>query len=480
MKKVKIMTLFFIMLFIMLILLYSWLPCENSFERLKVEVNISIFMVFCCIYYEVRMLKKLNLYIIYIILVYLIHAGQCLAIIFGEPINNFPSFIYGGYEYDSIIYALRFTTLAIFSLCIGGNIKNKEKRVINKNININSMYLVGLLLCFISIPFDLYLKANSAIRSIQYGYLSGFQNAYEFKETGSIIGSLSLFCLPGCFLLAYAMHKKNSQLKYLPMMYLIIRSIIDLLCGSRGNAIAILIAVIYFIKNYFFTKENKQSNKINIKKIFFVILGGYFLSCIFMAVFNWRIMENRTIGTLFEEVLRNMLEGGIFRGIFKSLSVEYPLYEVIKNIKTGNYSLKYGMTFIYPIIMIIPSFLRGNLYTIGHEHGWIAIENDLTNSINLGYGIGYTNLAEVYLNFGIYGLIIIIFYGYLISRLVLFNNRDKSEVKEPMKVAMFAILVLTIRSTMQLFYKYCFYYYLIPLLLIYIFNQTLFKNNLEK
>lgn len=72
-----------------------------------------------------------------------------------------------------------------------------------------------------------------------------------------------------------------------------------------------------------------------------------------------------------------------------------------------------------------------------------------------------------------------ILYGYIVSKLILINNNEKNEIKVPMKVAMFSILILTIRSTMQLFYKYCFYYYLIPLILIRIFNQSKDKNKEE-
>lgn len=477
MKKINIRTIFFIILFIMVIIMYNLIPYDDSFKTLKTEVMVSIIVVCYCIYYEIKLFKKFNLYIIYIILVYLINAGQALAIVWGEPINSFASYKYGGYSYDSIIYALRFITLTVFALCIGGGIncnKSKVDKMNNKRLDVNSLYIVGLILSLIAVPIDLYLKVKAATQSIQYGYLYGFQNAYEFKDIGSVLGSVSLFCIPGCFLLSYAMLKKKSKFKYCPIIYLIIRSNIDLLCGSRGNAIAILIAVVYFINNYFY-----QPKKKNIKKFIVLILGGYLLSCIFMAVYDWRIIESRNLTVLLKEIFRNIFEGGIFRGMFKSLSVEYPLYEVIKNVKNGNYTLKYGMTYIYSVIMIIPSFIRGGLYTVGHEHGWIGIENDLTNSVNLRYGIGYTNLAELYLNFGINGIIIMILYGYIISKLIIINNNEKNETKVPMKVAIFSILILAIRSTMQLFYKYCFYYYLIPLVLIRIFSQSTDNNKKE-
>lgn len=454
-------------------------PCKDSIAGVKGTGILSVIVLVYCVYYEIKRFGRINLFVIFTIMAYMVHCGQCLSITMGTPLDKSASYVYGKHGCKEIIYAARFSILSLTALSLGGSLAygrkvklaiGRKKDILGKELtNINSMLNTGMFLCAVSIPFDIYFNAVSAVRSMRYGYLFLYEGAYSFKNSSSILGTMSLFCIPGCFLLAYAWKVKGSRWKYLPVFYLVIRSISDFVTGGRGEASAVLIALVYFL----FLMDRQKLSDIKMKYIIMGGIGAYLFSGVFLSIFVWRNADDRSIESLFSELIAVLLSGGVFRKIVTSLSVEYPLYEVIRGVKDGTFGMRYGLTFLYSIIMIIPSFLRGDLYKNGYEAGLIALEGDLTAAANVGYGIGYTLFTEAYLNLGMFGCLLMIPYGYVVGKIIIERrSREKNiDARIPLKIAIFTILILTLRSSMQLFYKYNFYYYVIPQIMIVLFRR---------
>lgn len=404
----------------------------------------------------------------YAIIFFIFSNGELLLAFLGVPSDELIAFKYGRFSFDEIIKGGVFNSFCVIGLCFGYLIASTSRREIKYNNKAPNDYkaeldslrpiccIIGFILMVVSIPFDVFDKVSMVIMSSRYGYSTLYSETYT--SVGSIAGTLSLFCLPGCFLVALGLSNKKI-VKWFPAFYLIVRCGLILIAGKRGQAVGVLIALYWFSINVL---KAKKKNSI-IKTIIFT----YLLIAIMNAVVSYRTTVGKSIVDLFFVVLKELFSFSIIKDILNEFGFSIrPLLETMNYIDSGSLSYAYGMTFLSSFVMVIPSFLRGGLYTALVEKGFLSIEDSLSSMVSVGYGIGYSLPAECFYNLGFaLGWIYMIPLGYLVYK-YLESDMKRNILGFALAPALFALLVITVRSSSQLLVKYILFYYVFPRFLI--------------
>ncbi len=404
----------------------------------------------------------MNLCTFYNIIFCIFSAGQLILFAIGIDSNELYVFSLQKHTSSTIVKAGIVVALSMIGLSMGAviaSIKSNNNQITehaDDEFSDKAIATVGLLLLIISVPFDLYDKINMAVTSSSLGYLALYSD--DYSTIGSIGQTLSLYALPGCFLVSYA-NRNNKLYRWLPICYLLLRSALILFAGKRGQAIGVVIAIYWFV--------NKAFNVKNKKKLFLkTAIVCYLLMVIMGTVLEYRSTSNKSITALiglffsqftsFDAIIQIISEfGGSIR----------PLLENIFYMENGTLEHKYGLTVFGSLFMIIPSFFRFGAYDSLYANGIVGLTERLDTLVNLSYGIGYSLPAEAYYNFGYAGCwLFMIFFGFFIFKFL--NNQNQSGMRIALSAAFFSLVIISTRGSSQLIFKYIFMYYFLPGFLI--------------
>ena len=303
-----------------------------------------------------------------------------------------------------------------------------------------------------AIPLDFINTFSVVSHALIYGYKATYGN--DYLKLGSSLSSIALYYLTGIYLLALA-NKDNKKKTLLILSYIVIRSSALFLIGKRGAAVPMFIALLWF----YFSVFGKE--KINVKRIILLIIIGYIGLAASLAVFD--IRNNPNMG--FGDLVQNISDSIVKFEVFSSSLMEFggslrPLLEVMRFVENGQMDCVNGLSYVFSLFGIIPSGLRGPITDIG-----IMLEK----KVGLSYGIGYSLVAESYYNFGTYGFLTFIPFGFLLSNLFQPRERNTSIANES-QIAfisiLFSLTLMSVRGTSELLFKNIFYYYIIPMYLL--------------
>ena len=172
-----------------------------------------------------------------------------------------------------------------------------------------------------------------------------------------------------------------------------------------------------------------------------MLVIAYAAATLMVSVAELRTSDSAQFSRIFKVFFTNLIT---FRTIvqligemgFSGSSMIWTVYLV----KTGQQELYYGMTYVGALVNIIPSSLdfMGLLSSLDkycHLEGW------LTDTLGFSFGVGFSLIAEAYLNFGVGAIIVMFFYGLLLNHI--FNYELKNDAWNLYKsLIMFAVLML--------------------------------------
>lgn len=434
--------------------------------RLMVGVSLTLFSV-CLFILKMMYTSMNNLFVLYYIIYYIYSFGQYILIMVGVSYSSFAGIRWDTIPEQYIFEGLSFCTSAQIALTIGALLVYKNnKGTLISDYN-NEAYLIkikkiGLILMCISIPFDLTFQIRRTIQYMMFGYTS------SFGEVNSIFGSLTLFCIPGCYMVALGNKNCGWFKRNAPLLYIIIRSVLMLLAGSRGQSIGALMALVwYYLK---INSNKKESRKIFWKKVIRYGVMVYAGLATISSIRKIRNQAGRGLSMMLASLLQTAIGGDVLKDVLRELGGSIkPLIFNMQYIDGGQLHYVYGGSFLAPLIMIVPNFLRFGLYEEFCAMGWLGIENKLSEMANLGYGIGYSMNAELYYNFGHIGWIFGIILGMIFAKTLSTDFRIKKEkdvIWFALKPAMFTLIIMTTRGSFQLFYNYLVWYMLFPYILV--------------
>ena len=414
--------------------------------------------------------KFMSLYVILYTLMYLFSAGFFVLLAFRMPIDEIT--ILEGYSDETLINAVYFLTYSFSAFHAGaiiigaGRIEMLRRPPIKERQTDHAGLLVAIILLGIGIPFDLYVTITSVIANTVYGYAS-----LEAMTASSVVtsfdGSVAAFMYPGIFL--YCLSVKKMNWKKSPIVwYVIIRTVLLMYAGKRGQAFMVFLPTCWLL----FTWFNKKSIR-----IWLLLLVGYLMLVAFAVSVDLRYSVDKSILDFLYESFVLMLTPWV---VIKSVLLEAgsSLRPLLLAMDTASgISPRMGMTYVFSAILIIPSFLRGNLWTVGQNNYWIEFEYSvfgnllgITNTGDTSYGVGSSLFAEAYFNYGLFGWIPMLILGGFIT-CILMPKRRANDVMNRRMLALAlgasVFIFVMIRASSTLLLKTCVHYILLPRIMLY-------------
>ncbi len=401
-----------------------------------------------------------NPYILFFIGAFVFNGGQFILELFGA--NEIG--LLGGNFSDLLVYkTILFTSLGLTVVHLGALLTtNTEQRIFNKTSPINSeesILAVGLFLLAISIVPAMYVMKNSLQIVLSVGYFGLFQ-AEKVTGLASAPKILVNFLTPASiFILAGGKRKKIYV--YGSMSIVLAMSALYFFFGDRSGAVMPLMA--YF---WVWHKIYKP-----IPTSLLIFLGSFLMFVVFPLVSLTRNLSGAyrlNLAFLKEAFLtiNNPIIAIIYEMGRTAETVAHTL-RLIPDVK--DYEM--GRTYFYGLYSLVPNFFAKihpakaygtpSDWLIWHVNPYIAKE---------GGGLGYSFIAEAYLNFAWWGGLLYLFvFGFLLGKLTVFANNPKNIGRIVFVGAFFAFLIKYTRGDIFSVARPLLWYALIPIGLAYFY-----------
>ena len=406
-------------------------------------------------------------YAIFLVTAAIFNSGLAFLEIFGLNENGIlgSSILYDTFPPEIILKSVFLVILGLAAFHFGALIAVavcKNKLSGNKSGNKSNLpsqsdiRLVGWILLSVSVIFLFLTLKNSINIAISLGYSALFQQE-PMTGFGAIPRALATFFVPGAlFLLAGSKDCKKGVI--ISSTLIIIYSIIELIIGKRSYAIMALIAYVWLFHHLI--KPIPKS---------ILILGGTFvvfvISPIMKVIRNIPSWERFSISSVISSLslISNPLITAISELGSSMHTIAYTIYMV-----PAFRSFDMGIGYLYSLLAVIPNIFWDIHPVISHgtPSDWLAQEVN-PYLLESGGRMGYSFIAESYLNFGWFGIIFLAVIGFLLARLVLWAIKSKEPAKMAMLASFTSFFLFYARSEFYTIVRSLVWYSLIPYLGIY-------------
>lgn len=319
---------------------------------------------------------------------------------------------------------------------------------------------VALLFCLFSAFFYLRDLLEQMIIVTQFGYVGIYEIEYT-SRTSAILGDMFPPSLLALYCSSLLLRKNELIMTALVFMLLFLP---PLYIGGRSNAM--IVAAIFLI--VYATIRN-----INLKKFIMIAAASIALLFVMNIVGQTRASEGRSSNTWREAAKE--ADNPIISTIQEMGWSMYPLALSIEAIpEKKDYS--YGTSYFWAMVSCIPNigFWSGTHPGKKHDPGtW------LNKYSSENYGVGYSMTAGVWNEFGPFGFLLMLMYGFIFCKF--FSNVSKKNALYRPIQFVFAILFLWysikfVRNSFDSFTRQLVFY-MLPL---YIITQYVYQNNKQK
>lgn len=316
---------------------------------------------------------------------------------------------------------LCYSMMAVGCFHLGAIIKysdspqTEQKQVWNSEVVIKVYQRIGKLFLLLIIPAFI-AKAVQDVTAVANG---GYEAVYTVNSSSSFI--MRIFSIledyyQPCMLILLIGNREDSKKRKLIVFFMIIDVVISLYIGGRSGAVmtglGILLAYHYFVRPF------------KTRQIIPGVVGGY----IGVAILNTIALTRGNSGRGITDIFLSM--GDSFSNVLGDFVGElgWTLTSVCwtMNLIPSSSPFRYGLSYLVSLIAWIPSFVFGG--KVNHPVVvWGNLGDWLAASQNMSYGPGYTTVAESYINFGWYGLIVMVFEGMILCKLLASIKRNNVE-----------------------------------------------------
>lgn len=424
--------------------------------------------------YSVFKVKKdiLNFNIIFLTFFFLFCNGQVFLYTLGVPIKQLSVLrISTGQEImkEIVYFYFSFLFFQIGSMaCVRGNEEEKGEQIEDKSFRKAIKICAFIMLIVSSIPY-MYTFIPKFINSILYGYSSLYTNTISVS---GIIGYISKLFIPSLIILLY-LYKNQKTTYNIITFILIVISIMNLIIGSRGDALSIIVILIVF--NNIFIKKFKG------KKIFNLAILVLVIMIIIPVIASFRSSSNKNLSGLIDTIQENLTssESNFVIKTISELGYTMHAFVLTEEVVPSLINYKYGESYMASVLMLIPSQLMGG-YSFASK---AALDTWLQNIHNMSYGPGFSIIAETYYNFGYYGgILFATVIGYIFSKL--FNLRSKDNNKKILLKLLSLIFLynslIVARFPFHNTVRNIVYMYVMPYLAIIVIYNTIKKRGDKK
>lgn len=418
----------------------------------------SIF-VYLQLFYTLLSWKKIvqtyfDSYLLFTIALYAFSLGHSFLDLFGAVEEKFSlikswnispaKYLYA--EYLSLILLLSFHFGAIHS-CKNVNLEKSKGNIGNI---VYALKIVGVLGTMFSFPFfiySLYIDVNTIVTQ---GYMGLYDSENLEYGSASYYRLLADIFVPSviCLLLYAELTKQKRFWTYGFAIFFI--CLPPLFIGNRTNAV-IMCAIMFLVYSLF--------NKISYKRFLLWGVIGYFSVFLLVLVRNARSGVEKVPFTE-SFVMSGETDNNPFTSLLSEMG--WSMYPIVKTIKIkgeiGEQYL-YGNSFLWSVTTIMP-----NLFWEKHPAKVHAdMSNWLTQKLGFSFGIGFSLLAEMYANFGVFGFLPMYLLGYMFVKLFRYSTPIhcmKNLVLTTVSIIFLWFIIRIVRNSFLDTVRFLFYYVL--------------------
>lgn len=296
--------------------------------------------------------------------------------------------------------------------------KNRNDRIAIKNLS--------TIILIISIPCVCINLWNILPSVIMGGYSELYTELNSYSKMGQFIPLIAGW-FPIALLMKYAVNAEDKpQASKAAAAFLWLYIVINLYIGGRSGAVMMVLA--FFITKQYLVKPIKK------KMILPVCVGGYVFIGILNAIADIRLKANRSV---MDVLLAFIASASSVIGDFIG-ELGWSMSSLVWTMElTGNVFRK-GTSYLFAFTAIIPNLGFWN------EHPATVYSNLgewLQKGLGRTSGLGYTFVAETYINFCWYGLIVMFLFGCIASKLL--SGINKYNAQYNIKITFVIIMFLT-------------------------------------
>ena len=461
-------------LFIVFICMYLFL---SFYDYIEILIYLScIYLVFVFIWslwtWKVITNSLFDPYILFLITAILFNAGQAFLEVFN--LNEF-GILQGQFILKTILDTLLLVILSLISfhsgalLCAGRSLKKKYQKENVELPTTQEVRMVGWGLLLVSaIPAFLFLR-DSFNNVMSFGYFIIFQKAPTIGFD-AIHQNLGAFLVPGTLFLIAGSKRRVSGIM-VSLIVILTYSLFRLFLGSRGWAVMPLIAYVWL--------WHRCINPIPKAAIF--VGTGILLFIAFPIIGVVRNIpgeERYFLSFLIETFLSiNNPVVSIISELGGSMGTIAHTLELVPDTRP----FEMGQGYLYAAYTIIPNLFWDIHPTIarGIASEWLTWTVNPIAAFQ-GGGLGYSFIAEAYLNFGWFGAPIALgIIGFIFGKLVLWAHKSGDFRKLAMVASFLAFFLFYARGESAHVLRSLIWYSFFPYILTYIFRVkklTILKN----
>lgn len=418
--KIRYLQSIYLQILVIIICSVSILVLKNtvSFSILKKLYYLDwigiVSIIFTILIYVKRTNQLISPYSLFYIFFILFQFGQSILYAFNIDYEYSIFSYYSNFwdnNLDIVFNGTVYTILCILFFNLGGLLSLKNRYKSKYAIQSQSIMWTGWIMFGVSFVPTIF----SLMNEIRYSMLYGYKTSLDLITSNNLV----IFFVPSCILLVlyYIKSLRNKMILIFLKTILLLYSIGLFIVGGRTEGVAIVVILILI-------QITLQNKKLNIIKYMKIGIIGLLLLIIITSVSDFRDESDKSLGQFVQIISEHATnDNPLFLVIGEMGWSANPLYMTM-NIMENDFGYKYGESYSAALMTAIPTKLDPT-GTIEQFYEKASLGRWLTTYTRLSFGVDYSMIAESFYNFGYYGSIIIVIFGYIFGRIFAFLNEDK-------------------------------------------------------
>lgn len=363
------------------------------------------------------------------------------------------------------IDGLKYTIHCFHAFSVGsiiGTQKNNKtvnldfKCLQNENLVRHVSHFLAITSGLIAIPLAMFVFSLS----MRYGYTYIKLDTMGFNNG---LTNLARTLFPAAIFLSLV-YARNKREKNISLFFIVFYGVLTTAAGGRTIGLAMFLALIY----YYYDSGDKKTFSNYIKKNIFLILAIVVLVFTIVAVKNFRTGRENEFGLL-----------RAIESVVKEMGFNFTSIGFTKIFVPEKVNFKYGLTYLCAIACLIPSSLDPTgiisyCKSVAGE-GWLTEQLHTLYGATFDYGVGFSIVAESYLNFSVFGWIIVLLQGIIVKKVLSLEFRGGNKFCNYIKIIMLWSLTTYPRRSFFTLVKAIEYDVLLIIMIIWIINRLIYR-----
>lgn len=410
----------------------------------------------------------LNFFTVILGLTYIYTFGQYLVNFLGAPvicqynINNVES-MYSNVEINNVAlyFLINVILLHMFVVFWDDKVISLTERKTHRynilpldtnSLNNRAFLTTSMILLAISFVCEMLVLTFKIRINLTLGYADALAASYTGAGGFShIINFASTLFIPSVF--ASLIATKGKKINIIVWALYVIYVVLYFMSGSRFEAIISLAGVV-LVYHYYYTP-------ISTTKLFLIILLGLIVIYACAVVSNIRIIDrygiyNNSIDVLRESIKLTNKNNFIF-DVISVTGMQVLTNTAVYEHCPADVDFSYGSYYLGGLIRLIPNIFGGENKLIT-----ASIDSLFVQYLTKSYGMGSSFVIEAYYNFGLFGVLMMFPYGYLIA--LVCKTMEKARKNKNIILTYFVFYISStamfyVRSDARMLVREIVYYY---------------------